>query len=69
MKPTQLKPTVHATSDTRKRIRENGPYFADITPQPVNGKHIKPGFTMFKSLQTDWWGWLPNGEYRVLDIA
>jgi hypothetical protein len=62
----KLQATIHATQRTRNRIKENGPSFLLITPENTSGVHPKPGWTMFQSLTTDWWGWLPIGEFREL---
>lgn len=61
----KLKPTIFATKRTRERIKQEGPYFLDITPRSTTLAHPKPGSTLFQSLKTDWWGWLPDGEYRI----
>lgn len=61
-----LQPTLQATKRTRNRIKENGPTFINITPELTNGNNPKPGWTLFQSTTTSWWGWLPDGEFRII---
>jgi len=55
-----LQPTLHASRRTRNRIHENGPTFTEETPS----NNPKPGFMLFRSTRTSWFGWLPIGEFR-----
>ena len=65
----KLQPTIYATRDTRQRIMKHGPFFVQLTDPENPELNTKPGWTMFQSVNSVWWGWFPNGEFRTTTIA